>query len=136
MNNRNFPSHGDLALSVEGQLLIIEGEGPANLEMVLTYQKNVLAYREQIMSKPWASLVLLRGTPMVSPESSAILSETIKQAKMMHLQATAVVFVNIEYEETIKRYWEQIYDGTGVNYQFFESQADARRWLHDILANA
>lgn len=133
MNNRNFPIHGDLHLSIEGQLLVIEGEGPANLEMVLQYQRKVQAYRDSIMHKPWASLVLLSGTPLVPPEAKVLLTEIIRQAQQMHLAATAVVLIDVEYALIVRKFWQSIYEETGVTYQFFEDERDARDWLSRIL---
>lgn len=136
MNQRNFPIHGELNLSIDGQLLVIEGSGPANLEMVLNYQRSVIGYREQIMHAPWASLVLLHGTPLFPPEAKTILAETIKSAKAMHLQATAVVLTDVDYAEVVKGFWTEIYQEVDVKYQFFQSEQQARIWLADILAHA
>ncbi|GAB5380512.1 MAG: hypothetical protein Alis3KO_26520 [Aliiglaciecola sp.] len=135
MNQRNFPTHGELNLSVDGQLLIIDGAGPANLEMVLKYQRSVIGYREQIMHAPWASLVLLHGMPLVPPEAKIILSETIKKAKTMHLQATAVVLVEVEFADVVKGFWNEIYQDAGVRYRFFDTEQQARHWLADILSH-
>lgn len=135
MNNRHFPVHGELRLSTDGQLLVIEGEGPANLEMVLQYQRSVQAYRDKIMHKPWASLVLLSGTPLVPPEAKSLLAETIRQAKLMHLAATAVVLVDVEYALIVKKFWTEIYEETGVTYGFFDSENEARVWLEKKISN-
>ncbi len=135
MNNRHFPVHGQLHLSIDGQLLVIEGEGPANLEMVLQYQRSVQAYRDKIMHKPWASLVLLSGTPLVPPEAKSLLAETIRQAKLMHLAATAVVLVDVEYALIVKKFWTEIYEETGVIYGFFDSENEARVWLEKKINN-
>lgn len=136
MNKNRYPPHGKLHLSVEGQLLIIRGAGPANLEMVQEYQSQVISFREQIMDAPWASLVLLSETPLVPPEGKDILIQTIKQAKTMHLCATAVVFVDVEFADMVKHFWLDIYHDTGVTYQFFETEEQARSWLQDKLAES
>lgn len=133
MNTRNFPVHGELRLSTDGQLLIIEGQGPANLEMVLQYQRNIQAYRDKIMHKPWASLVSLSGTPLVPPEAKVLLTEIVRQAQQMHLAATAIVFIDVEYASIVRKFWQSIYEETGVMYRFFETEKDARDWLDSIL---
>ncbi|GAA0858921.1 hypothetical protein GCM10009114_30360 [Aliiglaciecola litoralis] len=122
-------------MSVDGQVLVIEGEGPATLDLVMTYQKNVQSYREQILPSPWVSLVLLRGTPLVTSESIDILTETIKQAKSMQLKATAVVLVDIQYAEIVQLFWQTIFDSAGIKYRFFESEKGAREWLNSIIAS-
>lgn len=135
MSKKAFPAHGNLQLSVEGPLLIIKGYGPANLEMVQEYQRQVIGFREQIMHAPWASLVLLSGTPLMSPEAKSVLMQTIKQAKVMHLRATAIVLVDVEFAEIVEHFWQDIYQDLGVNYGFFATDAEARLWLQNLLSN-
>ncbi|WJG10338.1 hypothetical protein [Aliiglaciecola sp. LCG003] len=133
MNQRNFPVHGNLKLSTQDQILVIEGHGPANLEMVLLYQKEVMAYRQKIMHSPWASIVLLSGEPLVPPEAKLIFVETIKQAKIMGLKATAVVLIDVEYISTVKQFWSEIYTQSDISHGFFESEQEALSWLNTKL---
>jgi hypothetical protein len=136
VSNSRYPAHGKLQLSLEGQLLIIKGTGPANVEMVQEYQRQVIGLRTQIMHSPWASLVLLSGTPLVSPEARVLFVQIIKQAKSMHLSATALVFVNIEFAGMAQQFWQEIYQEAGVNYDFFETEEEARDWLKSRLGVA
>jgi hypothetical protein len=133
VNKERFPAHGNLELSVEGQLLIIKGTGPGNLEIVEEYQRQVYGLRQQIMHAPWASLVLLSGTPLVPPEAKELFVQTIKQAKAMHLCATAVVFVDIEFAKMVQHFWQDIYHEADVNYGFFDTEEEAREWLQARL---
>jgi hypothetical protein len=136
MSNNKFPAHGTMRLSVEGQLLIIEGSGPANIEMVQEYQQKVMGLRKQIMHAPWASLALLSGTPLVSPEAKELFVKVIKQAKTMHLRATAVVLIDMESADMVRQFWQEIYIDAGVKYDFFETIEEARNWLQSVLKNA
>jgi hypothetical protein len=120
-------------LSVEEQVLIIKGAGPANLEMVQEYQRQVYGLRQQVMHAPWASLVLLSGTPIVPPEAKELFVQTIKQAKAMNLHATAIVFVDIEFAEMVQHFWQEIFQDAGIYYEFFETETEARAWLQATL---
>jgi hypothetical protein len=51
----------------------------------------------------------------------------------MYFSATEVVFVNIAFAEITQRFWEEIYQDTGVNYGFFESEEQTRVWLQGVL---
>lgn len=133
MSKSRFPAHGKMRLSIEGQLLVVEGTGPANIEMVQEYQRQVMELRKQLMHAPWVSLALLGGTPLVSPEAKDKFVQIIKQAKKMHLRATAVVFIEMESVEIVRQFWQDIYMQGGVNYQVFETEAEARVWLLGIL---
>lgn len=129
MVNRNFPAHGALKITVEGNLLVIRAQGPANTEMVLQYQREVQLYREQLCENAWASLTLLTGEPLLPPEASSMMVESIKQAEHMNLVATAVVFVDVQYQSISEQFWEGIYQRTTLKHAFFEQESIAREWL-------
>jgi hypothetical protein len=133
VSKNKYPAHGEMQLSIEGQLLIVKGTGPANIEMVQEYQRQVTQFREQIMHLPWASLVLLSGTPLVSPVAKEVFVQTIRQANKMHLRATAVVFIDIEFAELSQSFWQEIFQQAEVDYHFFETEEGAREWLQGIL---
>ncbi|MEP1447626.1 MAG: hypothetical protein ABJK37_16085 [Paraglaciecola sp.] len=135
MTSSRFPAHGSLRLSIEGQLLIIEGSGPANLEMVQEYQQQVVGLRKKLMHAPWVSLALLSGTPLVSPEAKELFVQVIKQAKTMNLRATAVVLIEMESVELVRQFWREIYIDAGLKFNFFEAEKDAREWLTSVLEN-
>lgn len=136
MNKRNFPAHGKLNLTVEKDLLIINGEGPGNLEVVLQYQRDVQQYRDQLNHAPWASLVRLAGVPLLPPEAKGLLIDTIRYASTQNLVATAIVFVDVEYADVIKKFWTSIYQQTPLPYQFFDNSDDARLWLEARIARS
>ncbi|GAA5213347.1 hypothetical protein ACFSJ3_03835 [Corallincola platygyrae] len=129
MVSDKFPSHGKLNLSIENGLLIIEGEGPANIEMVMEYQARVQAYREKLRHSPWASLVLLRGIPLLPMEAKNAMVTTIQHAQSLNLVATAVVLGELQYASTVKEFWTSIYEKTNISYAYFESRHDAEQWL-------
>ncbi len=136
LNIRNFPAHGELALEIEGRLLRIKGEGPANVEAIINYQRDVQQYRQQLAHSPWASLVELSGQPMLPPEATSMMIDTIKFAKTMNLVATAVVFVDVEFAESVKQFWQAIYQKAKLKHAFFNTTDDAKDWLIDQIENS
>ena len=129
MNNRSFPNHGAIKMRLDDGLLVIEGRGPANIETVNQYQRSAQAFRDKLNHAPWASLVLLKGEPLLPPEAKHTLLETIKFACTQNLVATAVVLCDISYERTVKHFWTSIYDETPLKYAFFNDQQEAKQWL-------
>jgi hypothetical protein len=103
--------------------------------MVKEYQRQVIGFRKQIMHAPWANLVLLSGTLLMSPEAKLVLMQTIKQAKVMHLRATAIVLIDVEFAEMVEHFWKDIYQDLGVNYGFFATDAEALLWLQNLHRN-
>lgn len=129
LDKRSFPVHGEIALGIDGRVLLIEGEGPDSIEAVLLYQREVQKYREQLSTGPWASLVCLRGQPLLPPEATSMMINTIKHAKTMNLVVTAVVFVDVEFAGYISKFWENIYQQAQVKHAFFTATREAREWL-------
>ncbi|WP_240612738.1 hypothetical protein [Alteromonas flava] len=128
--------HGDVALTVEDGLLVIRGLGPANIEAVFTYQRTAQKYREQLNHQPWASLVLLRGEPLLPPAAKSLLIDTIQYACTQQLVATAIVLQDVAYENVVRLFWESIYNQTELPYQFFHQEAEARDWLYEQIEQA
>lgn len=133
MNNREFSVHGSFSFSIEGQLLHVKAVGPGNTEAVIQYMKQVQAYREQLSNAPWVSLVVSEGVPLLPPEATAMMVETIRQAKGINLVATAVVLEQIEYKIAVQRFWEDIYQRADLPHGFFETVDEARNWLLEQL---
>ena len=129
MVNRNFPIHGSLNVCVESGLMIIRARGPANTEMVLQYQREVNQHREQLSHKPWASLTVLSGEPLLPPEAAGMMVESIKQAEHMNLVATAIVFDDVQYKSISEQFWEGIYQRTTLKHAFFDDELTAKAWL-------
>ena len=135
MVNRSFAVHGTLQICIEPNLMVIRARGPANTEMVLQYQREVNEYRLKLCGKPWASLTILSGEPLLPPEASGMLVESIKQAENMSLVATAVVFDDVQYKAVSEQFWEGIYQRTSLKHAFFDDEQKAKAWLREEVAN-
>lgn len=130
MNRRHFPAHGKIGVSVEGRLLVIHGEGPANVEMAQHYRKKVLPYRKQLLGQPWASLIILNGLPLFPPEAKAYMIETVKHVtETTDIVATGVVFKDVQYENVIKPFWEEIYKEANLPHFFSGDEQTTTDWL-------
>lgn len=129
MNTRNFPAHGELSFSIEGRLLVIQGKGPANLELMIKYERSVQKFREKLESAPWASLVRLSGIALLPPEAKGLMIESMKQAQERKLVATALVLVDVEFAESVRHFWSEIYREASLPFDIFTNEDNARQWL-------
>ncbi|TCI05126.1 hypothetical protein EZV61_03965 [Corallincola luteus] len=136
MTPHQFPSHGKLQLSISEGLLIIEGEGPANMEMIMEYQARVQSYRELLRDNPWGSLVLLKGIPLLPIEAKNAMITTIRHATTLNLVATAVVIADPHYATTVESFWTSIYENTELPYAFFTNIDEAKQWLHHMISQS
>ncbi|MDM7859598.1 hypothetical protein QTP81_03125 [Alteromonas sp. ASW11-36] len=121
---------------MSGSALIIEGTGPANIEAVQIYQERAQRFRDMLKEAPWASLVLLRGEPLLPPEAKRMLIEIIRYASTQNLVATGVVLQDLPHVKTIRHFWTSIYDETTLPYQFFDNEEQARAWLYAQITAA
>ncbi|GAC23201.1 hypothetical protein GMES_0901 [Paraglaciecola mesophila KMM 241] len=133
MNNRTFAAHGGLKITREGQLLIIYAQGPGNTEMVLKYQKELHDYRVKMSTKPWASLTIFSGEPLLPPEASSLMVDSIKQAQQLNLVANAIIFDNVQYKTISQQFWSNILQQTTLKHVFFEEEAAAKTWLKEQI---
>lgn len=65
-----------------------------------------------------------------------MMAETIQLAMSQKLVATAVVFQDIEHEQTVQFFWDSVYVKTHIPHAFFKHEDDARAWLYEQLAVA
>lgn len=136
MNSSKFPMHGHLALSLDNRILVISGRGPANVEMIQHYQREVLTFKELLQTGPWASLVLLQDMLILPPDAKELMLGIVKIPKDSKLVATAIVIMEKEYPQIVERFWQDIYSNSTVPCQFFISETAARSWLVDMLSSA
>ncbi|MBJ2135068.1 hypothetical protein JEU11_01240 [Paraglaciecola chathamensis] len=135
MNNRTFPAHGGLKITREGQLLLIYAQGPGNTEMVLKYQKDLHDYRIKMSASPWASLTIFSGEPLLPPEASKLMVDSIKQAQGLNLVANAIIFDNVQCKTISQQFWTDILQQTTLKHGFFDDEQKAKAWLREEVAN-
>jgi hypothetical protein len=137
LNNNPFPAHGTFKVSTRGRLLVINGEGPANVEMAQQYRDAVAPYRERLAGEPWASLVILDGLPLFPPEARIHMIDTVKQVVLTtEIVATGVVFREVQYENVIKPFWEEIYQKANLPYFFSHDEQVVEDWLLEQINTA
>jgi hypothetical protein len=133
----NFPVHGAFKVSVRDRLLVINGEGPANVEMAQQYREVVAPYREKLAGQPWASLVILGGLPLFPPEARAFMLETVRHVtENTEIVATGVVFKDVEYENAIEHFWGEIYQKAKLPYFFSNEEQEVTDWLLQKIEEA
>lgn len=132
----SFRVHGTVELSVQGQILVIEGEGPWNMESMQESGERFKPLTRQLLSQPWAVLVILRGQPIYVPEAAALLSQNVKRDKDNGRLATAVMLNQSATPGFGKRHITDIYRAAGETFEFFDERQDATSWLETKLQSA
>ncbi|WP_199609797.1 hypothetical protein [Flocculibacter collagenilyticus] len=128
-----FKEHGELKLEIEGNILIVEGTGPWNTEALQASGTAVTPLAKQLKDKPWGVLAILHGTPIHTPEATALLVEFVKDDILHGRKGIAIILENCEHVDFAKLHLADIYERAGDQYAFFENKADAKHWLHEQI---
>ncbi|WP_416307569.1 hypothetical protein [Neptunicella sp. SCSIO 80796] len=133
MNNRMFPDHGYFALQIDGNLLVIDAEGPANIELIQKYRRDVQVYRQQLSGQRWGNLVIFHGDSLITHESIEAMKDSILDAKKCGMAAVAIVLDNVSYSSMATQLWGGFYRNADMPHQFFTDIQQARLWLQAQL---
>lgn len=129
----NDLAHGELHIEVEGSLLIIDGQGPWNLNAidicVVENDKKVT----DLYGKPWGVLFTAKGDAILVPEARNKLIEIIKQERKKGRVATALTIEHCSVPLMVEAQFKDLYTSAGDEYAFFTSKAQAKLWLQQQL---
>jgi hypothetical protein len=133
MKPAKFRAHGNFSIEREGNILIVNAEGPGNIELAEDYHRQVSEHVVQLAGKPWASINIFSKESFFTPDASKNLIEGAEYAKDIGFVACAFIVRVDEYHNSLKSFWEMIYGSAGVDYCFFEDEANAKAWLKEKL---
>lgn len=136
MSYIKFAPHGQFSISVEGRILIVEGTGPGNREVIEKYQKDVLPLKQQLSltGKPWGNVVVLHGQSLLVKEAEMMVSDITVKSIAMGLAYIAIVLDDVECINIVKNLWHQIYSRSGISFEFFTDYDKAMDWLQECLS--
>ncbi|GAB5381309.1 MAG: hypothetical protein Alis3KO_31800 [Aliiglaciecola sp.] len=125
-----FASHGHLKAEKLGNILLIEGTGPWNIEMLESAGDSAKSILDELYKAPWGVLCIMHGDTAYLPDAAKKLTYIVKQEKLKNRKATAVVVADANLPSFAKGHLGQIYDQAGEHYRFFDDKADALEWLN------
>lgn len=122
--------HGDSIVSASKQVLLYAGRGPWNDEALLRSHQTTLDEISQFPNQDnWAQLSCLFGECLMPPSAFDIFVDYCRLRKRKGLKCTAIAIQDSEIVSTIKQQLLQAYQITNIEYEFFESVAQAQEWL-------
>ena len=131
-----FSEHGAFTLSVDGRLLVVEVEGPWNLELIHSYGEETRPVAEEMArTGPWVLISIARHSALFTPEAIDALRQTaLTHVRRLGRIATAyVVDPTVEGYRLVDGIFESVYrDVCAV--AVFETRAEAEAWAHEKLA--
>jgi hypothetical protein len=130
--------HGEIFLTIEGKILIVEGQGPWNLESIAHTNVDplVIEQKEVLLQSKWAVLVIAHGDAMFVPDARQMLVDIVKEDIKGGRVATALVVQNCLSPIFIADHLTNIYNDAGDHVESFTSIEQAKLWLNQQIAEA
>lgn len=131
-----FRTHGSVAVTEEGQILISQIVGPWNAELIGEYQKAMAAHVPALAARgPWGLIIEISGAALCPPDAiERIRIGAHEHARNWQRACTCyVIGPEVEGYRITDRIWRDIYAGV-MPFEIVESSEAALRWTRQQLA--
>jgi len=139
-NVTRFTQHGHMECRVEGDILFNEATGPFNAEIIAAIQ---LIQRDllDIVNKQdqWAQAYVFHESVLCSPDTVDALKNYLSELKGKMKKPVATAFVmapDVEGRAMMAPHYRQVYEQAQLNFQLFDTVAEAQIWMRAMLAKA
>lgn len=123
--------HGDFYISFSSNVLYIKVLGPWNLETFEHYNRD---FNEQLKANECSSysvFATLEGDSLMVPEISEIFKAATTQRIANGLKNVAFYLKKSACPHAFKQQISQLYQGSHLNYKFFNDINSAKSWLNE-----
>jgi len=127
-----FKIHGECSLSWENNILIIDVEGPCNMEFYAYLHQKILSFIQNIDKSNYAALLLPRGDAVIIVDA---LPAHVEFLKGVSVKGIAVVLDYSGTPSMTEAMCHKAYENSGIVHQFFEHINDAKSWLTKEVLN-
>lgn len=127
-----FSCHGIYEVKVEDGILFVDATGPFNEELINSYRQAIEKCIQIVEAHSWNQIIVLHDMSLFTPEAELALTESLINRKSRKLNASAVVFVDIEGEIIIKQQMSKAYNTAKVQHEYFTSIEEAKIWLQSL----
>ncbi len=125
-----FNPHGTLKLAIEENIILLEAQGPWNIEYI--------EYLHQELSKAVTQVDHNNYGVLFTPKGEAISVEEGLEYHLRFLRRgnTQAISLNLAHCTTsllTENLFTKLYRAAGIEHAFFDNAFDARLWLEQIL---
>lgn len=125
----NFIVHGEIKLSVEPNLLVVDCRGPWNIDSINQSTQTIDESFDTLYQSTWGALVLAKGDSIMMLDAKERLIEIVKADRQQGRVATAIVISDCDSPILVEDHLGDVYRQAGDEFAFFKKQSDARAWL-------
>lgn len=125
-----FSPHGTLDIAVDGNLILIEAQGPWNVEYLDYLHVQLIAAAAKVDPDNYAILITPKGEAISVEAGLEYHLNFIRQGN------TKAVALNLAYCTTsllTESLFTKLYRTAGIKHAFFDNGFDARLWLEKQL---
>ena len=126
---------GQYDISRDGDLIVVWSSPEFNLEAARQYALDMMQLIEQMPPK-FGTLVCFESPPIVGPEVEEAMRQSARERGERGMVAAAFVTANLEAITIARGQWDRIYDGSGIELEFFREEKPARQWLSQKVNQA
>lgn len=131
-----FKQHGELSAEKEDNILVVEGTGPWNIEMLDNSSETAQQILAELFQDYWGVLTILHGEAVYLPDAAKRLIEIITQQKSHKRVATAIIITDSTMPTFTRGHLSDIYDKAGEPIAFFDNKINAVEWIQQQIQHA
>lgn len=109
--------------------MAVQAHGPWNAECIKQFAKDYREVRAIFENKQWADIVSHIGESLFVPDAGAVLKAAITAVAQEGLCHVAIVIGRSTARSLTKSQLKKMYGKTGVDFAFFDTEAEAVAWL-------
>lgn len=132
-----FRRHGEYHIEVIGDILLIDGRGPFNVETVRQYERSIAEALEQMRTtEAWYQISVLHDMSIFTPDAFKKLEKINRWRMSIGLKATAVVSGHMVGKVLAEQQLANLYLEQGLTHAFFETVEAAKDWIETLHQRA
>ena len=130
-----FRMIGQYEISRDGDVIRVRSASEFNLEAAQQYAKDMM---QMIAAMPprFATLVAFEAAPIIGPDVEEAMRRSAFQRAERGMVAVAFATDDADAIEIVRGQWERIYEGSGVAFEIFQNEDEARAWLQRCVDRA
>lgn len=121
-----FKPHGSSVIYTEGNILVIDAEGPWNDEFFLKFHAELIEIAKELDINNYATLIMPRGEALGVQDG---LERHVAFVRKSGSKALAICLKHSSIPDISRFMCTKMYDQVGIEYQFFDEEDDAKVWL-------
>ena len=125
--------HGTLDITIEGNLILIEAQGPWNIEYLALLHEQLIKAVSQVDQNNYAILITPKGETISVEAGFEYHLNFIRQG---NTKAVALDLAHCTTALLTESIFTKLYRMAGIKHAFFDNSFDARQWLENELKPA